>query len=291
MAYKTKFDLNAIVAEVYKENTRKSDLMAKLGTGDNLKELSEDNFLIMPKWWQDATGTFGIPYGGMVQIAGDSDSGKTSCAIEAMKAAQAQGAAVLYIETEGKTTKNDLQSWGLDTSQIMLAQSAIAEKAFSSMFKLWDKFNKHYPGEKLLVVFDSIGNVVSQHDEEMDMAETNQRPGGKGKTNRAGINLMISRCEKHKAAILVLNYTYDNIGSPGKTNAGGKSLNFFSSLTYQTTRKGWYEIEKKGVKIRKGADVRWTLFKNHINKTNPGPKIIDLRITAEGIELLGVNNG
>lgn len=286
-----KFDLNSIISEVTKENTRKADLLAKIGTGENLKELKPENFLVMPKWWNEATNTLGIPYGGMVQIAGDSDSGKTSCAVEAMKAAQAQGAAVLYVETEGKTTKDDLESWGVDTSQIMLVQTAIAEKAFSSMFKLWDKFNKHYPGEKLLVIFDSIGNVVSQHDEEIDMAETNQKPGGKGKTNRSGINLMVSRCERHKAAILILNYTYDNIGSPGKTNAGGKALNFFSSLTYQTSRKGWLEKTVKGQKIRIGAAVQWKLFKNHISKKNPGPKIIELHITEAGIELARIDNG
>lgn len=285
-----KFDLGSIIEEVTKENSRKADLLAKIGTGKNLKELKPENFLIMPKWWQDATNTLGIPYGGMVQIAGDSDSGKTSCAIEAMKAAQAQGAVVLYIETEGKTTKDDLESWGVDTSQIMLVQSAIAEKAFSSMFKIWDKFNKHYPGGKLLVVFDSIGNVVSQHDEEIDMAESHQKPGGKGKTNRSGVNLMVSRCEKHKAAILILNYTYDNIGSPGKTNAGGKALNFFSSLTYQTTRKGWLEKTVKGKKVRIGAAVSWKLFKNHIDKKNPGPKVVELNITGDGITLASISN-
>jgi len=291
MELKTKkFDLNAIITEVHKENSRKSDLLAKLGTGDNLKTQTKEDFMTMPKWWVDATGTYGIPYGGMVQIAGDSDSGKTSCAIEAMKSAQSQGVAILYVETEGKTTTKDLESWGVDTSQIMLAQSAIAEKAFSSMFKLWDKFNKHYPDDKLLVVFDSIGNVVSQHDEQMDMAETNQRPGGKGRTNRAGVNLMISRCERHKSAILILNYTYDNMGSPGKTNAGGKALNFFSSLTYQTSRKGWLEKTVKGQKVRIGAKVQWKLFKNHINKTNPGYKVIELDITSEGISLAGVGD-
>lgn len=285
-----KFDLNSIIEEVKKENSRKADLMAKIGTGENLKTMTSENFLTMPEWYQKATNTLGLPYGGMVQIAGDSDSGKTSAAVEAMKAAQAQGAAVLYVETEGKTTREDLESWGVDTSQIMLVQTAIAEKAFSSLFKLWDKFNKVYKDDKLLIVVDSIGNVVSQHDEEIDMAESHQKPGGKGKTNRSGINLMVSRCERRKTAILILNYTYDNIGSPGKTNAGGKALNFFSSLTYQTSRKAWLEKTVKGQKIRIGAKVQWRLFKNHINKKNPGPKIIELDITEKGIELAGVSD-
>ena len=240
----------------------------------------------MPTWWKQATNTLGIPLGGAVQLAGDSDSGKTSAAISAMKAAQQQGFAVIYVETENKTTTQDLINWEVDPSQVMLVKSAIAEEAFDKLFKLWDSFRENYPGEKLLVVFDSIGNVVSKHDMDIDMMDTNQKPGGKGKTNRTGINKLIGKAQDAvvPTAVLILNYTYDNIGSPGKTNAGGKALNFFSSLTYQTSRKQWLEKTVKGEKVRIGARVQWKLFKNHIDKANPGPKVVELDITAKGIE-------
>jgi hypothetical protein len=207
-----------------------------------------------------------------------------------MKAAQEQGAAVIYVETEGKTTTQDLINWGVDPSQIMLVKSSVAEEAFDSLFKLWDGFAKKYPDAKLLVIFDSIGNVVSKHDLEMDMTTTNQKPGGKGKTNRQGINSLIARSRKGNAATLVINYTYANIGSPGKTNAGGKALNLFSSLTFQTSRKGWVEKTTKGVKTRVGALVQWNLYKNHIDKANPGPKNVTLKITSEGIEVVNADN-
>ncbi len=59
-------------------------------------------------------------------------------------------------------------------------------------------------------------------------------------------------------------------------------------MTYQTTRKGWLEKTVKGQKIRTGAAVQWKLFKNHIDKANPGPKVVELHITAAGIEVAGV---
>ena len=223
-------------------------------------------------------------------IAGDSDSGKTSCAIEAMKAAQQQGVAILYVETERKTTTEDLANWGVDASQVMLVKSSIAEEAFDLMFSLWEGFFKKYPNERLLVVFDSIGNVVSKHDIEMKMSEANSKPGGKGKTNRVGINKLIAKCTDNAVATLIINYTYDNIGSPGKTNAGGKAVNLFSSLTYQTSRKQWLEKTVKGQKIRTGARVQWKLFKNHVDKTNPGPKVVEFDITSKGFELVGMGD-
>lgn len=285
-----KFDINSIVADVQKLYNKDPDKLNRITVGDNLKSMADGDFLLMPDWYQKATNTKGLPFGGMVMIAGDSDSGKTSCAIAAMKAAQEQNVAVLYVETEGKTTTQDLINWGVDPSQIMLIKSSIAEEAFDMLFNTWDVFSEKYPKDKILVIFDSIGNVVSRHDLEMDMTTTNQKPGGKGKVNRQGTNSLIVRSRKGTVTTLVINYTYDNLGSPGKTNAGGKSLNFFSSMTYQTSRKQWLEKTVKGQKVRIGAKVQWRLFKNHIDKQNPGPKIVELDITKDGVLLAGVGD-
>lgn len=285
-----RFDINQVVAKVQSLYAKDPKKAAKFGQGNDLRALNDEDFVLMPEWWQKGTNTKGLPFGKIVMIAGDSDSGKTSAAVAAMKAAQTQGHGVLYVETEGKTTKNDLESWGVDSEQIMLVQSSIAEEAFEMMFDLWDSFFDKYPEAKLLVVFDSLGNVVSKRDIEIDLTSQNQKPGGKGQTNRLGLNKLVAKRDEDDVAVLMINYTYDNIGSPGKTNAGGKAVNFFSCLTYQTSRKGWLEKTVKGVKHRTGAKVQWRLFKNHLDKTNPGPKSIELDITAEGITLVGTES-
>ena len=283
----SKFDMAGLANNIkkqFKDNPKKAK---RIGVGTDLSQLTDKDFIIMPKWWEQCTGVKGLPFGKLVMIAGDSDSGKTSAAIEAMKAAQAQEVGVIYVETEGKTTEADLKNWGVDPSGILLIKSSIAEEAFELMFASWDEFKSKYPGSPLLIVFDSIGNVVSQRDAEIDLTEQNSKPGGKGQINRLAINKMVSKKDEDNAAILVINYTYDNIGSPGKTNAGGKAVNFFSSLTFQTSRKGWYEKQIKGEKVRVGADVQWKLFKNHLDRTGVKKKEFTLRITAEGITCVG----
>jgi RecA/RadA recombinase len=241
-------------------------------------------YIEMPPWWQVGTNTRGLPFSKIVMIAGDSDSGKTSACIEAIKAAQQQNVIILYIESEGKTTKQDFLNWGVDPGKMYILQESIAEKIYTKAAK-WIK--KQGPGMDMLVVIDSVGNVLSMHDSERDLAESSAKPGGKGKSNREGLNQLIALRTMYSVALLVINYTYDNIGSPGKTNAGGKAVNFFSSLTYQTSRKSWIEKTIRGIKIRVGAKVQWKLFKNHIDKANPGPKCIELDITASGISLAG----
>lgn len=277
-------DLVGDIRKQFKDNPK---LAKRVGVGSNLSKLEDKDFILMPSWWEECTGVKGLPFGKLVMIAGDSDSGKTSAAIEAMKAAQQQDVGIIYVETEGKTTEKDLQAWGVDPNGILLVQSSIAEEAFELMFAAWDGFKSKYPGARLLIVFDSIGNVVSQRDSEIDLMEQDSKPGGKGKVNRLAINKMISKRDEDQAAILIINYTYDNIGSPGKTNAGGKAVNFFSSLTFQTSRKGWYEKTSQGQKIRVGADVTWKLFKNHLDRSGLKKKEFTLRITSEGINVVG----
>jgi RecA/RadA recombinase len=281
----SKFNMSGLANEI-KKQFKDSPMAKRIGVGSNLSKLTDADYIILPDWWKVCTGVPGLPFGKLVMIAGDSDSGKTSMAIESMKAAQAQDVGVIYVETEGKTTQADLQNWGVDPDGILLVQSSIAEEAFELLFAAWDGFKAKYPGSRLLVVFDSIGNVVSQRDSEIDLTEQDSKPGGKGKINRLAINKMISKRDSDNAAILIINYTYDNIGSPGKTNAGGKAVNFFSSLTFQTSRKGWYEATVNGQKVRKGADVVWKLFKNHLDKSAASKKDFTLRITSEGIKVV-----
>lgn len=283
----SKFKMADLVSDIRKNFKDNPKMQKRIGVGSNLSKLEDKDFVMMPSWWEQCTGVKGLPFGKLVMIAGDSDSGKTSAAIEAMKAAQTQEVGVIYVETEGKTTEKDLKSWGVDPDGILLIQSSIAEEAFELMFAAWDGFKSNYPNSRLLVIFDSIGNVISQRDSEIDLMEQNSQPGGKGKVNRLAINKMISKRNEDQAAILIINYTYDNMGSPGKTNAGGKAVNLFSSLTFQTSRKGWYEKQINGKKVRVGADVTWKLFKNHLDRSGMKQKEFILRITSEGISVIG----
>jgi len=279
-----KIDTKKVANDMTKLYGKSQDIVL----GDELDDTIE--YITLPEWWHKASGVPGIPFRKLIMIAGDSDSGKTSFSIASIKAAQEQGVTVLYVETEGKTTKEDFTNWGVDPKKIFILKEAIAEEIYDKTYKWLTKRLNDNPEEKILLVIDSIGNVLSVNDLDRDMAETSARPGGKGKSNRDGLKRLISKSMKHDIAILAVNYTYDNIGSPGKTNAGGKALNFFSSLTYQTSRKSWIEATVKGEKVRKGAKVTWKLFKNHLNRQAPGPKVVEFDITAEGIKLAGTAN-
>jgi RecA/RadA recombinase len=282
MSNDKKLDLSKI-ADKIKRSFKNDKLAKKVGLGSDLKILKKEDFIQLGEWWTESTKTYGLPFGKITMIAGPSDSGKTSFAIQAMKAAQEQGITVIYTETEGKTTAKDLESWGVKSNEVLLIQARIAEEAFELTLRAWDAIKDSDEKARLLVIIDSLGNVVSQRDSGLDLTEDSQQPGGKGKINRLGLNKIVAKMEEDDAAILLISYTYDNLGSVGRTNAGGQALNFFSSLSYQTSRKGWVEKTEKGRKVRIGADVLFKLYKNHVNKEDMGEKEILFRITNEGI--------
>jgi len=292
----SKFDFSSTIEKVQKSFKKEDERRFKqFGVGTTLfAEQIPENFVVMPDWWNQYFGTIGLEFGKIVQIAGDADTGKTSLALEAMLRAQLQGVGILYVETEGKTTEADFVLKGIDPKGVMVVSSAITEEAFDGALRCWETFFKDFPKEKLLFVFDSYGNTVSKRDASLNITKQDQKPGGAAKTNRLGLNTMIARMQTDPVAILIVNYTYANIGSTGQTNAGGKALNFFSMLTLQAKRTGWIDVTRQGVKVRAGAKVCWKVYKNHYAKTlldEEGnqillPSQIDLSITAEGFKVL-----
>lgn len=293
-----KFDFSDTIEDV-KKSLKKSDMIKDIGTGSDLSVVSNDpaDYVVMPDWWKENYGVLGLQFGRIVQIAGKPDSGKTSLCIEAMRRAQEQGYGVVYVETEGKTSPQDLEGAGIDPKGIMLVKNSITERAFDAGFLLWDKFFEKYPKDKLLFVFDSYGNTVSMRDESIQLSKDGPKVGGASKINRLGLNKIIAKLvgKKEPVAVLFVNYTYNNLGSPGRTNAGGDALNFFNMIAIQSSRKAWVKGKSNGVDVRKGAIVKWDTYKNHYAKhllDEHGNKIylpasLEIKITEKGMEVVG----
>jgi RecA/RadA recombinase len=156
-----------------------------------------------------------------------------------------------------------------------------------------DKIKERF-GEKtkVFLVVDSYGNTSSLRDSTISLAKEHEKPGGHAKTNRTGLGMLRAKMREMPIAMLIVNYTYDNIGSHGKTNAGGKALDFYSMLTIQTSRLKFHEKQVNGEKVRAGAEFNWKVFKNHYAKSLKNedgsplylPKEITVRASSSGFE-------
>lgn len=292
----SKFDFSNTINKIQNSFGKDERRTKQIGLGNALESVSMDptDYVVLPQWWYEHFGVPGLRFGHIVQIAGEPDSGKTSLSILAMQCAQAQGYGIIYVETEGKTSTEDLVAAGLDPNGIIVVHTKITEEAFDTSNRAIDQFFNDYPNEKLLYVFDSYGNTISMRDSELNLTEKVAQVGGAAKTNRMGIGALAAKQLKNPIAILIVNYTYNNLGSPGKTNAGGKALDFHCMLTLQSSRKSWYERTVGGKKVRAGANVIWKVYKNHYAKSRVDgegtpllfPKEANLRISSIGFEPL-----
>jgi len=290
----SKFDFTSTVNKLqasFKKDQRRAE---QFGVGNSLASISSDpkDYVVLPDWFKKYFGVMGLRFGHMVEIAGEPDSGKTSLSILAMKAAQEQGYAVIYAETEGKTSSDDLEAAGIDSKGILTIHSKITEEVYDGVNRALDLIKDEFPNEKILLVIDSYGNTTSMRDSEIDLTQKTQQVGGAAKTNRMGLGSIAAKQLNQDIAVLVVNYTYDNIGGVGKTHAGGKGLGFYTMLRIQSSRKAWYEKTLSGVKVRAGADVLWKTYKNHYSKSIKDeegnqrllPKQLVLRISGEGFQ-------
>jgi RecA/RadA recombinase len=291
------FDFSGIIGDIketLKRDKRDSDT-SKISLADEMNPVSRnpEDYVVMPTWFDQAYGVLGIPFGKIVQIAGDSDTGKTSFCIESMKAAQAQGHGIIYVETEGKTSKEDLEAWGVNPKGVLIIETNITEEAFDLSFRAINSFFKNYPKAKVLFVFDSFGNTISLRDSDLDITTEHQKVGGSAKTNRLGLGRLIALMSQHPIACLLVNYTYDNMGSVGKVEAGGKGLKFYTMIGIHSQRTGDWVVKENKIDVKRGAFVRWSTFKNHFQKSaidadgnrRTLPKKLEMKISAKGIEI------
>jgi RecA/RadA recombinase len=291
-----KFDFSEVISEVQAslKKAKRTNDVDSIGLANAMNPVSRDHkdYVVMPDWWEEQYGVPGLPIGKVVQAAGDSDTGKTSLCVLAMKQAQAQGYGIVYVETEGKTSTEDLEDWGVDTSGVMMVRHNITEKIWDLTFRNINKFFEKFPKEKLLFVFDSFGNNISMHDEELDIVAKNQKVGGAAKTNRFGLGRLLALLDKHPIAVLLINYQYDNVGTLGKTQAGGKALKFYTMIGIETQKIAEWTKGTGPKKFAIGAYVRWRTFKNHYKKSaidKDGnkrllPVELNLQISSAGIE-------
>lgn len=291
----SKFDFSKTIDKVKASMGKDQRRANQFGLGTSLESISLDpaDYVVLPPFFKQHFGVPGIKFGHFIQIAGEPDSGKTTLSLLAIKCAQEQGHAVIYVETEGKTGPEDLAAAGIDPNGVFVIHTKVTEEVYDGANKAIDAILADYPDAKILLIIDSYGNTVSMRDSELDLTQKVGMVGGVAKTNRMGIGAIAAKQITDPIAVLVVNYTYDNIGSVGKTNAGGKALDFHCMLTIQSQRAGWYEKTISGQKVRAGAFVKWRVYKNHYAKSLKNedgtpillPKECNLKISSDGIEV------
>lgn len=292
-----KFNINDLVERAKgRFDKKKAPLTARMKTGDQITLSSNPaDYITSPeidRFWKPLTGLLGFAYGRIFQIAGKPDSGKSTAAMLAMKAAQQQGALVILWDAEGKFDsvryKNRI---GGEPSQIAVAPSRNIIEGVQQVVAYVKSAKEMDSDLKIFVVWDSVGaSINSAEDEEND--DYSKQPGVTAKEVSWAIRRFNQLIEKYRdddgnytIAILCINQVYANIGSVGFKQKGGAELEYLSSLILEMSRKETLTRTKNKQKVKYGITTVARVKKNHLFGGEDCIAELDLCVSATGIEL------
>lgn len=218
--------------------------------------------------------TFGFPIG-VVEVRGESQSGKTTLTLHAMKECIRQykdNAVVTILSSEKRDNKLYAKKIGIDLDEVLIhrvttiedtfnkikqtidaAEKAIAERIkvelkdkkvpLSEFEKEFQKAKKETDRVRYLFIWDSLGNTVSGQEvsamNERAEKDTEKAPAmaSAARAISMGLRGTLALTDTYDITLLVINRGYDKLDTPGKESYGGKAIKFIPTMRIELARK------------------------------------------------------
>lgn len=181
-----------------------------------------------------ALGTGGWPLGHPVEVFGPPDIGKSSCiGLSAIRNAQARDKLCLLIALEPGFDPEWARKNGVDTDALVIGRPDSGEDAFSMLYSAVAT-----DARADFIVFDSIGAVVSQVEQNED---AKSRVGGQSKLITDGVKRILMPAHKNNVGIIFLNQIRDDMNAriPGVVKSpGGHALEHSVAMRVQMKSTG-----------------------------------------------------
>lgn len=176
-------------------------------------------------------GLPGLPFGRVVEVAGENSVGKTTLAMECLADVQKQGGMGFLLDIEEKFDKKYAIAIGVDVDKLVVIQPKV--KTFEAVidsinFTLdyWE--NKGLKDVPSLIVWDSLAATPSESEIRKDAGD-NAQVGGASKLLRGAFRVLTGRLAKTNMGMLCINQFYTDIktgfaakfGSKKETYGGG----------------------------------------------------------------------
>lgn len=246
-----KSDVPAVIAEINKS----------FGTG-SIYKLSERTVVDVPHvstgsiGLDSALGIGGLPFSRVVEIYGDTGTGKSGITLSAIASAQKQGKKCAIVDTEHALDPAFAELLGVDLDALFVSQPDDGESGLSICELLIKS------GEFGIVVVDSVAGLVPRREIDGEFGDANvallARLMAQAMRKLTGVT------NRSKTCLIFTNQLRDNVGAFGYADqsitTGGRSLKFFSSVRIELKRM---QQVKNGDDIV-GHKVKATVKKNKL---------------------------
>ena len=237
------------------ESFKKEGLSASL-LSDDSSPCVVSSFLTTGCYVLDAIMGGGLPLGRIVEIYGDTSTGKSLIAAQACASIQEEGGIAVYIDTESAVSIDIMKAVGVDVDTLVYSSPDTVEDAFKAIETvIADETIGDVP---LLIVWDSIAATTSKAEQEKETGETGYLT--QARIISQGLRKNARSISKRKVALLLLNQTRVNIGvvfGDKVATFGGKGPGFYSSIRVELSvaEKIVDKATKRVLGIKIGAEV------------------------------------
>jgi RecA/RadA recombinase len=219
----------------------------------------------------------GIPVGLITAFAGEESTGKSFLGANIAREGQKSGFIVIYVETENSPIGEMLIKVGADPDNIIKPEGCFTiSDVKNNLVKTMRDIHEQFPESKLLIILDSLGNLVSDKqlygDIEKDKVGHDQ--GMKAKELKALAAILTTELGRCNGTMVVINHVYLKPGQnpalpPEQVFSGGSGFLYTASvIVYMHKRTEKDEEENlatgKTVKRAVGVFIRGSTKKNRI---------------------------
>lgn len=221
----------------------------------------------------------GVPNNKVTAFAGESATGKTFFVLGVVQhfLANNPDAGVVYYDTEAAVTKDMMESRGIDTKRVILAEPDTIQNFRHHALKVIDNYAKQ-PADRrppMLFVLDSLGLLSTTKEMEDSSEGKETRDMTKAQLIKATFRVLTLKLAKVRIPMLVTNHVYDVVGGyiPMKEIGGGSGLKYAASTIVMLGKKK----DKEGTELV-GNIIKATMHKSRLTKEG---KQVEVKLSFE----------
>lgn len=210
----------------------------------------------------------GLPDNRIVGLAGESSVGKTYVAIDIAKnfLEHDPKSVVFYYDTEAAINKDMLESRGIDSKRVVIAEVDTLQHFRTHCLRTIDAYQKNMGTDKprLLIVLDSLGMLSTSK----EMADSTEGKDTKDMTRaqvvRAVFRTITLKAARARIPIIVTNHVYVGMGMfPSTEVSGGGGFKYATSAIIVLGKSK----DKDGTEVV-GNIIRAKNMKSRVSKEN-----------------------
>ena len=254
----------------------KNEILKKYGSNIILASETKESGLWLPSTFYALNYTFGggIPYGKILEIAGEASSGKSLIAYNFAYACQQLGGEVIWVDAEQSWMNSWAKENGVDPEKVTVVRDTRIEYVADAVADLAIYMRSRLVNnEPILLVIDSIAAMDCADNIDAKMIEGKSEMGGRAKALYKYFRIRSELFYKLGVTQIYINQlrTALNVGfgKDNTTTTGGAALKFYASIRAAFYSGKTLTIKSKGKERKVGKLVTVRLIKNKVAPPRP----------------------